>query len=56
MPASAGYVPEVLEQLVAPHVESFDYFLRDGLRLVVEGLDPIEVHVSVTPPPSSSSA
>ena len=45
MPSSAGDVPVLLEQLVAPHVESFDYFLGDGLRLVVEGLAPLEVHI-----------
>ena len=55
MPAApAGYVPEALEALTAPHIDSFDYFLSDGLRLVVQGLAPIEVKLvcfPVPPPP-----
>ena len=53
MPAPAGYVPEALEALTAPHIDSFDYFLSDGLRLVVQGLAPIEASNGCrpTPPP-----
>jgi len=52
MPAApAGYVPEALEALTAPHIDSFDYFLRDGLRLVVQGLAPIEVSIVCPPVP-----
>ena len=58
MPAPLGYVPEALEALTAPHIDSFDYFLSDGLRLVVQGLAPIEacspLPLPPTPPLSSS--
>lgn len=36
-------VPEVLERLVAPHVASFDWFLQEGLLLVVGSLRRMEV-------------
>ena len=35
--------PESLDELVRPHVESFDYFLGEGLQTVVDLLDPMEV-------------
>ena len=38
-----GAVPVALEKLVAPHIESFDYFLGDGMLQVVQGLEPVEV-------------
>jgi hypothetical protein len=41
--ARGKYPPEEFEQLVAPHVASFDWFLSEGLRSVVESLEPIEV-------------
>lgn len=34
-----------LEQLVAPHINSFDYFLGDGLRWAVSDLDRVEIEV-----------
>jgi len=37
------YPPEEYEQLVAPHVASFDWFLNEGLQQVVNSLEPIEV-------------
>ena len=55
MPAPAGYVPEALEALTAPHIDSFDYFLSDGLRLVVQGLAPIEVSNVCSPVPPHPS-
>ena len=41
-----GAVPLALEKLVAPHIESFDYFLGDGMQQVVRGLEPVEVSSS----------
>ncbi len=34
-------------EVVAPHVESFDYFLEDGLRDAVACLTPAEARLSV---------
>ena len=39
-------VHERREALVAPHVESFDWLLAQGLALVVDGLDQVEVRAS----------
>jgi hypothetical protein len=36
-------VPRSLENLAQPHVDSFDYFLGEGLERVIEYLDGIEV-------------
>ena len=41
--AASEAVPPEFVDLVKPHVQSFDYFLGDGLARVVELLDPIEV-------------
>ena len=41
--ATGPTVPEEFQALVRPHVESFDYFIGEGMHVVVEGLDPIEV-------------
>jgi DNA-directed RNA polymerase beta subunit len=38
-------VPEEFEELVAPHVASFDWFLSEGLQSVVEMLEPVEVRL-----------
>lgn len=35
--------PPEFEELVAPHVESFNWFLEEGLQSVVSSLEPIEV-------------
>ena len=35
--------PAALLALVAPHIESFDYFLSEGLRRVEDALQPTEV-------------
>jgi hypothetical protein len=37
-----------LEHLVAPHVDSFDYFLDSGLRAAVQDLPTYELKVGVT--------
>ena len=36
-------VPRSLQELVRPHVDSFDHFLSEGLQAVVELLKPVEV-------------
>jgi hypothetical protein len=36
-------VPIEYEDLVAPHVESFDYFLSDGMQSMVVLMPPMEV-------------
>ena len=41
--AAGEAVPPEFVDLVKPHVQSFDYFLGDGLTRVVELLEPIEV-------------
>lgn len=35
--------PRSLEELVRPHIDSFDYFIGEGLQNVVELLKPVEV-------------
>ena len=35
--------PKSLDELVRPHVDSFDYFINEGLHTVVSLLKPIEV-------------
>lgn len=34
---------QAYERLVEPHVASYNYFLRDGMRLVFDALEPVEV-------------
>lgn len=41
--AAGEAVPPEFVDLVRPHVQSFDYFLGDGLTRVVELLEPVEV-------------
>ena len=41
--ASGVNVPAEFTDLVRPHVESFDYFLNEGLQKVAELLEPLEV-------------
>jgi DNA-directed RNA polymerase beta subunit len=36
-------VPSVNEELVEPHVESFNYFLSEGMQAVVADMKPLEV-------------
>lgn len=35
--------PSELLDLVQPHIESYDYFLGEGIQRVVENIAPIEV-------------
>lgn len=35
--------PKTLESLAQPHVDSFDYFLGEGMDQVIRNLEPIEV-------------
>ncbi len=42
---AGAQVPETLQRLVAPHIESFDYFIGDGLQEVVRRLPPVEVRL-----------
>ena len=37
-------VPAALQELVRPHIDSFDYFLSEGLECVVQELHPVEVN------------
>lgn len=61
--AKGDRVPQVLEQLVTPHVASFDWFLQQGLPLLVASVKPTEVraagHLAPThtePPPAAAAA
>jgi len=47
--ATGHNVPEEFQALVRPHVESYDYFIGEGMHVVVEGLEPIEVHATPSP-------
>lgn len=44
--APTEHVPETLQQLVAPHIDSFNYFVSEGLSEVVRRLPPAEVKFS----------
>lgn len=43
---AGNFVPRALEDLAQPHVESFDYFIGDGLGYLVGNLRPVEVRDS----------
>jgi len=49
--ADGGAVPASLERLAAPHVESFDWLLSEGLGRVVAGLEPAEIEDPATGKP-----
>ena len=55
--ATGNRVPEEFEALVRPHVDSYNYFIGEGMHVVVENLDPIEVRsqqrVQTAPPDSA---
>ncbi len=51
MSTSVGEAPESLDELVRPHVDSFDHFLGEGLQTLVDLLEPVEV---ICPSPSTS--
>jgi hypothetical protein len=44
--AQAEHVPETLQQLVAPHIDSFNYFVGEGMAQVVQHLPAAEVRKS----------
>ena len=44
--ASGNRVPEEFEALVRPHIDSYDYFIGDGMHVVVESIEPLEVSPS----------
>jgi hypothetical protein len=39
-------VPQRYEELAAPHVDSFNFFLGEGLKNVINNLDPITVRLA----------
>ena len=41
-------MPAALQELVRPHIDSFDYFLSEGLERVVQELHPVEVNSQET--------
>jgi hypothetical protein len=43
--AQGDAVPQQLEELARPHVDSFDYFISEGMDRVIEDLEGIEVGV-----------
>lgn len=43
MVRAGNIVPRALEDLAQPHVESFDYFIGDGLGHLVDNMRPVEV-------------
>lgn len=40
---TSSIVTRSLEDLAQPHIESFDYFIQDGMRNLVENMRPVEV-------------
>ena len=50
--ASGNRVPEEFEALVRPHIDSYDYFIGDGMHVVVESIEPLEVscYAYLSPP------
>lgn len=41
--ATGDRTPERFQELVRPHLESYDYFITEGMHLVLERLEPLEV-------------
>ena len=41
--AQGEAVPRALEDLAQPHIDSFDYFLDEGMQQVIDNLEGIEV-------------
>jgi DNA-directed RNA polymerase I subunit RPA2 len=41
-------VPPEYTALVQPHVDSFDYFVDEGMDMAVSCMEPIEVHTHVS--------
>ena len=38
-------VPQCYRDLVRPHVESFDYFLGEGMHMALDHLEPVRVRL-----------
>lgn len=36
------------EDLVRPHVESFDFFIGEGMQRMVEDMEPVEVRTTAS--------
>lgn len=43
-------VPDLLESLAQPHIDSFDYFLNEGLEHVMDNLEGLEVALFIPYP------
>jgi hypothetical protein len=41
--AAAGPVAPALAELVRPHIDSFNWFITEGIKRVVDLLEPVEV-------------
>lgn len=41
-----AHVPERYRDIVRPHVESFDHFIGEGIRQVLQDLEPVRVRLS----------
>lgn len=39
----------LVQKLVAPHIESFDYLFEEGLKLAVESIPPMKIDVPNQP-------
>jgi hypothetical protein len=48
--AAGEAVPSALADLVRPHIDSYDWFVTDGIRAVVDFLEPVEVSQAHFPP------
>ena len=44
-----AHVPERYRDIVRPHVESFDYFIGEGIRRVLQDLEPVRVRFRCQP-------
>jgi hypothetical protein len=49
--AAGEAVPSALADLVRPHIDSYDWFVTDGIRAVVDFLEPVEVSLTHLPNP-----
>ncbi|GFR47172.1 hypothetical protein Agub_g8865 [Astrephomene gubernaculifera] len=43
-----GPVPEEYERLVEPHVASFNYFITEGIELLAQSMEPVEIEIPST--------
>lgn len=49
-------VPQRLTELMAPHVQSFDYFVEQGLRAAVDSLPPAFLYLQDVRAPRARAA